>query len=141
MRNKFTSLVAACWFAVGAISVTQAEVVIIVNPGFAGSSISKADFVNLYMGRATSFPGGGKATPLELGEGAVRDSMLSTYLGKTSDQMSQIWSRLVFSGNAKPLEKMDSDKAMVARVAADASAIGYVDANSVDSSVKVISVQ
>lgn len=67
--------------------------------------------------------------------------MLQELLEKTDSEVANIWSKLVFSGNAKSLERVADEKAMLQRVASDPSAIGYVDAKSVDDSVKVLTVK
>jgi ABC-type phosphate transport system substrate-binding protein len=64
--------------------------------------------------------------------------MLSQLLEKTESEVANIWSKLVFSGNAKSLPRVADEKAMLARVAGDPNAIGYVDSKSVNSSVKVL---
>lgn len=126
----------------GACAVTaQADVAVIVHPSFPGSSLSKADFARLYLGRTTTFPNGKQASALDLAPGPVRDEMLSTLLDKTDSEMAHIWSRLVFSGNAKSLTRAADSKDMLERIASDPNAIGYVDAKSVNASVKVLTVQ
>jgi len=119
----------------------SAEVAVIVHPSFPGSSLSKADFANLYLGRTRNFPDGSSATPLDLAGGPARDAMLRGLLEKTEEQFVHIWSRLVFSGNSKSMQKLADEKTMVERVANDRTAIGYVDASAVNSSVKVLTIK
>lgn len=119
----------------------HADIAVIVHPSFPGDSLSKSDFARLYLGRTNTFPNGKPANAIELAPGAVRAQMLSQLLDKTDAEVAHIWSKLVFSGNAKSLERAGDEKAMLARVAGDPSAIGYVDAKSVDGSVKVLTVQ
>lgn len=119
----------------------SAEIAVIVHPSFPASSLSKSDFANLYLGRTKSFPDGSSATPLDLAGGPARNQMLSGLLEKTEEQFAHIWSRLVFSGNSKSLQRVDGDKAMIDRVANDRTAIGYVDASAVDGSVKVLAIK
>jgi hypothetical protein len=142
MRTKKTSLLMASVLAFCAYAApTNADVAVIVHPSFPGGSLSKADFARLYLGRGNTFPSGKQAKPIELASGPVRDEMLTKLLEKTDAQFVHIWSRLVFSGNAKSLDKVADDNAMLARVASDPSAIGYVDSKSVTSSVKVLTVE
>ncbi len=62
----------------------------------------------------------------------------STVLEKTEDQMRAYWSRMVFSGQQSPPPSLADDQAVKLHVAADPSAIGYVQSSTVDDSVKVI---
>jgi len=52
--------------------------------------------------------------------------------------MKAYWSRLVFTGKGKPPMSVGSASEMLSAVAADSSAIGYVDASQVNDSVKVV---
>lgn len=123
------------------VPALSAEIAVIVHPSFPGTTLSKADFANLYLGRTRNFPNGSSATPLDLAAGPARDAMLSGLLEKTEEQFVHIWSRLVFSGNSKSMQKLADDKTMIERVANDRTAIGYVDASSVNSSVKVLTIK
>ena len=49
-----------------------------------------------------------------------------------------MWSRLVFSGRALPPKELGSDADVVKAVAADPSAVGYVDSSAVNSSVRAV---
>jgi ABC-type phosphate transport system substrate-binding protein len=49
-----------------------------------------------------------------------------------------IWSKLVFTGKAKPPTQLATSAEVVKAVAADPEAVGYVDRAAVDSSVKVV---
>jgi ABC-type phosphate transport system substrate-binding protein len=48
---------------------------------------------------------------------------------------------MAFTGNGTPPDEVGDDAEMLKRVAGDPTAIGYVDAKSVNSSVKVLKVQ
>lgn len=141
MTHKY-AVVAGIGLLLASLSApVLAELAVIVHPSFAGSSLAKAEFANLYLGRTTKFPDGSRATPLDVSASKAKSEMLSDLLGKTEEQFVHIWARLVFSGNANSLERVADDKAMVDRVAGDPSAIGYVDASAVNNSVKVLSVK
>ena len=142
MRATNIPVLSACLLLLGICAASaNADIAIVVHPSFQGTSLSKSDFASLYLGRSSTFPSGNQATPIDQPSGPVRDQMLSQLLDKTDAQMAHIWSRLVFSGNAKSLPKVADDKAMLERVAKDPSAIGYVDASSVNSSVKVLAIK
>ncbi len=119
-------------------AVATAEVAVVVHPSNA-ASLDQAEISRLFTGRGTTFSNGSKATPLNLAESAAaRAEFDSKVLGKSSSQMKAYWSKLVFTGKGTPPKELASDADVKAAVAADASAIGYIDAASVDASVKVI---
>ncbi len=119
-------------------AVATAEVAVVVHPSNA-ASLDQAEISRLFTGRGTTFSSGSKATPLNLAESApARAEFDSKVLGKSSSQMKAYWSKLVFTGKGTPPKELASDADVKAAVAADASAIGYIDAASVDASVKVV---
>ena len=116
----------------------QEDIAVIVNP--ANANVVSADDLNrLFLGRASSFADGSKATPLNLSEGQVaRDEFDSKVLNRSSAQLKAYWSKLVFTGKGTPPKEMADDAAVKAAVAADPNAIGYISSGSVDGTVKVV---
>ncbi|HSG51517.1 MAG TPA: phosphate ABC transporter substrate-binding protein [Rheinheimera sp.] len=116
----------------------KAEIAVVVNPGNA-NAVSADDLNRLFLGRASSFADGAKATPLNLAEGqAAREEFDNKVLNRSSSQLKAYWSKLVFTGKGTPPKELADDAAVKAAVAADASAIGYISSSSVDGSVKVV---
>jgi len=119
-------------------SSAMAEVAVIVHPSNS-ATVDQAEITRLFTGRGTTFSSGSKATPLNLAESvAARGEFDSKVLSKSSSQMKAYWSKLVFTGKGTPPKELNSDAEMKAAVAADANAIGYIDAAAVDGSVKVL---
>ncbi|MEZ5435291.1 MAG: hypothetical protein R3E67_01295 [Pseudomonadales bacterium] len=52
--------------------------------------------------------------------------------------LNAYWSRMVFSGQGQPPKKVADDAAVLALVRANPNLIGYVDAVSLNNSVKVL---
>ena len=116
----------------------QAEISVIVNPANA-NAVSEDDLSRLFLGRASSFADGSKATPLNLVEGqASREEFDNKVLNRSSSQLKAYWSKLVFTGKGTPPKELADDAAVKAAVAADATAIGYISSGSADASVKVV---
>ena len=116
----------------------QADIAVVVNPANA-NVVSADDVSRLFLGRSASFADGSKATPLNLAEGqAARAEFDSKVLNRSAAQLKAYWSKLVFTGKGTPPKELADDAAVKAAVAADSSAIGYIDSSSVDSSVKVV---
>lgn len=115
-----------------------AEIAVIVHPSN-NATLDQAEITRLFTGRGAAFSTGTKATPLNLADSApARAEFDSKVLGKSSSQMKAYWSKLVFTGKGTPPKELGSVADVKAAVAADASAIGYVDAASVDATVKVV---
>lgn len=109
-----------------------AEVAIIVNPG-AAKSPSQAEVANIFLVKDKSLSGIDQKD-----WNPIKDKFYSTITNKNEAQLKSYWSGLVFTGKGQPLLSVADDAAVVAKVANDAGAIGYVDSTAVDDSVKVL---
>ena len=118
----------------------MAELVVIVHPSN-GDAINAKNVQRIFLGKEKKFPGGVKASPInQVSSAAARDQFDSNILGRSTTQVSAYWSKLVFTGKGIPPKEVDNDAAVVAAVAADASAIGYVDSSAVTGDVKALSI-
>jgi ABC-type phosphate transport system substrate-binding protein len=116
-----------------------AGMVVIVSAKSTVKTMQKADVSALYLGKTSSLPGGGSAKLYDLAEANPgRDKFYAAATGKSGSQVKSLWSRLVFSGRVLPPHELPSDAAVVKAVAADPSAVGYVDSSALDGSVKPV---
>lgn len=115
-----------------------AEIAVIVNPGNS-SNLDTESINRIFLGKTKSFPNGQSVTPVNQKENSsVRNEFDNKVLEKSPSQMKAYWSKLIFTGKGTPPEEVGDDAAMKAKVASDASAIGYIDASAVDATVKVV---
>lgn len=112
--------------------LAQAEVAVIVNPG-AAKAPSQAEVANIFLGKDKSFKGVDQA-----GWNATKDKFYTSVTNKNESQLKSYWSTLVFTGKGQPLPSVAGDAEVLARVAAEADAIGYIDAGAVSDAVKVL---
>lgn len=117
---------------------TFADVAVIVNSSNS-TTLSDNDISRLFLGKLKKFSNGEKVILANLKFGnATRNEFEKKVLKKSSSQVKAYWSKLMFSGKGKPPKELGSDKDVLALVAGNPGAIAYVDAASVDGSVKVI---
>lgn len=110
----------------------MADVSVIVSSG-SSASPDKDQVANLFLGKDKSL------TAYDLAEwDAAKDGFYADVVSRNESQMKAYWSSLVFTGKGKPLPTVDSQAAMVEKVASDPSAIGYVSSEAVTDSVKVL---
>jgi len=115
-----------------------ADVAVIVNPNNS-DTLDKDTISRLFLNKAKAFPNGTKSVPYALSEGnAIADEFNGKVLNKTAAQLTAFWSKLVFTGKGQPPKALSNDAEVIAAVAEDAEAIGYVDASSVNDSVRVV---
>jgi ABC-type phosphate transport system substrate-binding protein len=114
-------------------SAAHADVAVIVSSKSTAGAMSADEVSQIYLGKSTSMK------PIDIaGKSPVRSQFYSKVTGKDEAQIKAIWSKLVFTGKATPPKAFGSDADVVQAVAADPSAIGYVDKSSIGPSVKVI---
>ncbi len=130
MKASTRILGAAALF--GLASLAQAEVAVIVNPG-AAKAPSQSEVANIFLGKDKSMKG------VDLKDWtATKEHFYAVVTSKNESQLKSYWSGLVFTGKGQPMTSVADDAAVVAKVAAEAEAIGYVDSASVTDSVKVL---
>ncbi|MEB2325548.1 MAG: phosphate ABC transporter substrate-binding protein [Pseudomonas sp.] len=130
MKASLRNLTAAA--LLGAVSLAQAEVAVIVNSA-AAKTPSQSDVANIFLGKDKSMKGVDQA-----GWNPVKEAFYAGVTSKNESQLKSYWSGLIFTGKGQPLPSVADDAAVVAKVGAEADAIGYVDSAAVNGSVKVL---
>lgn len=117
----------------------NAEMVVIVNPKNPAVSMTAAQVAALYLGNATTFPGGGAVALSDQPESTgIRGDFYQKATGRSVAQVKATWARITFTGRGTPPKELKTDADVKAFVAADLKAIGYVDASAVDASVRAV---
>lgn len=138
MKNHLMMLFLACvaWLLP---CVARADLVVVVSADSGITKLSREEVINIFMGRYRRLPGGATAMPLDIGGDTLeREAFYRRLVGKSLPEINAYWARLVFSGRTTPPEEMFSQREVLARVARDPVAIGYVDRASLNSKVKVV---
>lgn len=126
-----TRALSAC-VLLAAATVAQAEVAVIVNAA-ATAAPSQSDVANIFLGKDKSLKGVDQKD-----WNPTKDKFYSAVASKNESQLKSYWSGLVFTGKGQPLPSVADDAAVVAKVGAEADAIGYVDKAAVNDKVKVL---
>ncbi|REL30902.1 substrate-binding domain-containing protein [Thalassotalea euphylliae] len=118
--------------------VASAEVAVIVNPANA-NSISDNDISRAFLGKLKTFADGQSIKAVNSkANSAARVEFEKLVLKKSAAQVKAYWSKRLFTGKGKPLQELGSDADVLSFVASTPNAIGYVDAASVNGTVKVV---
>ncbi|WP_409262242.1 phosphate ABC transporter substrate-binding protein [Pseudomonas putida] len=115
-----------------ASTLASAEVAVIMNAG-ASAAPSQAEVANIFLGKDTSLKGLDQK-----GWNPTKERFYSALTNKNESQLKSYWSGLVFTGKGQPLQSVDDDAAVIAKVGSEANAIGYVDTSAVNDKVKVL---
>lgn len=115
-----------------------ADVAIIVNK--ANSNPVDSQFASkAFLGSATRWPSRKPVKVLELPEeNQATLQLYSKLLHKTPAAVRDIWAASYFTGKALPPKQVANDAEMKKIVAAEQNAIGFIDAGSVDDTVKAV---
>jgi len=138
---RLKPLALICWLALlcGWMGGARAEVVIVVAAGCPVNHLTSEQVAKIYLGKMTVFPGGGEAIPLDQKDDSpARSEFYRKVVKKSPAQLSAYWARLIFAGDGQPPQQMEGDLAIRKAVAGSVKAIGYIERNEVDRSVKII---
>lgn len=131
--RKLTVIFCLAMFA----STAFADVVVVVHPSN-DSALDGKKVKRIFLGKEKKFTNGSGVTPINQTDNGIRDNFDSTVLGRSSSQVAAYWSKLVFTGKGIPPKEVGGDAEVIAAVAADPSAIGYVDSSAVTGDVKAV---
>lgn len=120
-------------------TVCKAEWAVVVNPAVEINSLEKSEVARIFMKKSKTLPNGEEVIPLSQASRAdVNEAFFAKISGQNKMQRDAYWARLMFTGKGRPPEDAKSNEVMKQRIAEDKRYIGYVDAASVDSTVKVV---
>lgn len=140
IRGLRESLLAIALCAMTATAVARAEpLVVIVNPASGIDSMTRNEVASVFMARDRKLAPGFTALPLDVaGDSQERKQFYASLVGKTVPQVNAYWARLLFTGRATPPQQVDKAVDVLATVAENKSAIGYVPKSQADARVKVV---
>jgi ABC-type phosphate transport system substrate-binding protein len=94
---------------------------------------------DIFLGKTSRFPNGALALPIDQAEGsAVREEFYAKMAGRSAAQMKAYWSKIIFTGRGQPPQEAANSVEMKKRLIENPAAIGYIEKNLVDSSVRVV---
>jgi ABC-type phosphate transport system substrate-binding protein len=116
-----------------------AGIVVIVNPASGIDHLTRAEVIDIFLGRYRKLPSGRAALPIDVAESSAERARFYRLLVKKSPaDMSSYWARLVFSGQTSPPFQVSDTRTAVELVQSNPNAIAYVDRASVSAGVKVV---
>jgi ABC-type phosphate transport system substrate-binding protein len=133
--------VAALALALAAPAAAEEPFKVVANLEVSAESLSRAQLSDLFLKRASAFPGGGPAAPVDLAEDSKTFEEFSKEVhGKPGSLVRAFWKKVAASGRDSPPPVRHSDDEVLAFVRTTRGAIGYVSATAPTSGVKIIRV-
>lgn len=122
-----------------ASTMAVADVVVVVSAKSTVAALTKTQLEDIFLGRVSHFPNGQRAVPIDQTDGsAAREQFYTKLAGRTPAQMKAYWSKIIFTGRGQPPTEVSDGAELKKRLAANAEAIGYIDASLIDDSVRVV---
>lgn len=106
----------------------HADIAVIVHAANPVQSLTTRQVAELYLGRTRTFDSGQYAVVIDRErEDPLRSRFFKDISGMSIGQVTAFWSRLQFTGQVQPPQRLDGDTAVLDFVRHHPSAIGYVD--------------
>jgi hypothetical protein len=116
-----------------------AELVVVASPKSGVEHLSKQEVIFLFMGRWRLLPSGIQAAPIDQAiDSPERADFYRRLVNKEPSEIKAYWSRLVFSGGARPPYAMENREELLRLIGNNPGAIGYLDRSQVDSRLRIV---
>lgn len=114
------------------------EIVVVANKNNPLAALNKQQIIDIFMGRTKFYSSGDRIVLLDQEiTSSARKSFYQNLVNKTLNEINSYRARLLFSGRFA-LPKEVSDDEMIKRLEKDPNAIGYIDADKINDSLKVL---
>jgi ABC-type phosphate transport system substrate-binding protein len=134
---KLNKYILIAFILLGA-AAAQAQVAVIANKSVSESSISAGKLNDIYSLRLKTWNNGKEIVPVTLKSDNETSQKFFGSLGKPMMEMKKLWMKIQLTGEGQPPTGVGSDDDMIAKVASTPGAIGFVSADKVNGSVKVL---
>ncbi|MCW8109514.1 hypothetical protein OPS25_13470 [Alteromonas ponticola] len=119
--------------------VHSSELVVVVHKDNPTEHLTRSQLIDLYMGKYVAFPDGSKAQPLDIdNDETTKEQFYQALVGMPLNRVNAYWSRVKFSGRARPPVVQQDQQAVLAYIESTGSAIAYIHKNNLTDKVKVV---
>jgi ABC-type phosphate transport system substrate-binding protein len=120
----------------------EVQVRVIVNAKNPATKLSKEFVTDAFLKKRTRWSGDSIIHPVDLPQShSTRAKFSRAVLGRDVGAVRRYWAQLVFSGRGVPPPEVTDEDAVIAYVAKNAGAIGYVSATATLSGVKTVPIE
>lgn len=119
-----------------------ADVVAVVSAENPATVLSKNQVMDIFLGKTSRFPDGSQAVPVDQVEGAAaRDAFYTRFAGKSPAQLKAHWSKIIFTGRGQPPREVANSGEVRKFIVDNPNAIGYIEQDMVNGSVRAVLTQ
>jgi ABC-type phosphate transport system substrate-binding protein len=120
--------------------VSAASQVLIANKDVSADSLSREEISLIFLGETNRWQDGKPITIVIQEQGTTHRLFLRDILSRTPTQYTNYWRKQIFNGKAVAPITVANMQEVIEFVATHSGAVGYVSDESVDNSVKVITI-
>lgn len=124
--------------AIALAGTAAAEIVVVTGGHGSIVTLTREEAEQLYLGRLSALRDGTSVKLLDLPSGPVRNAFYAALVGKNAAQTRAYWSRMVFTGRARPPIEVADVEQMRAQLRSDPVFIGYLPAAEVSADLRVL---
>ncbi|MFQ3171415.1 MAG: ABC-type phosphate transport system substrate-binding protein [Oleispira sp.] len=118
---------------------SQSDVVVVVNIDNPINQLTKSQVIDLFMGKYIAFPNGMKASTVDMSDASnIKKIFYQQLVGMSLARVNSFWSRIKFTGRAKPPLKQPNEDAVVSFIALKKDAIAYISRSKINTNLKVV---
>lgn len=140
--NKSLLMVAFGFLLTLMTSAAIADVVAVVSSKSGLTTLSKSQIADIFFGKLARLADGVQPVPIDQAEGsAARNEFYLKIADKSAVQMKTYWSKIIFTGRGQPPPMVRDSAEMKKRISENIAAIGYIESNMLDDTVRVLHIQ
>ncbi len=138
--QKYLKLFAViCLISLPTTSVIAGEIAVIANKNLNLSSLTIKQVKKLWLGKTKKVADSGNLVPVDIDPSSPNyAAFYKKVANKNPSQIKLYWSKQMFSGKNFPAKRLSDDQSILEWVSSNENAIGYISAENVNDSVKVL---
>lgn len=121
--------------------MVSAETLIICHPGVQETTIPQNTVRKIFLGKTTRWGDHSKIHIAVLKDRDAHALFLKRYIRRTPSQWRGYWKKMVFTGKGIMPKSFDATGDSLTYIAATPGAIGYIDADLLNDTVKVLNIK
>jgi ABC-type phosphate transport system substrate-binding protein len=142
MKKLKTNMLTMCSVAALCLSAyasaANAETLVVVGANSPIQSLDAKTAKKFWMGKKKRLNGQKIAIVDQNNGSSAQAEFYRLVLGKNTSEMKAYWAKLVFTGSTFPPRKLENDAQIKDWVAKNPNSMGYIDAGSLDDTVRVL---
>lgn len=116
-----------------------AKLVVVVSKNNGVNELSKEQVVNIYMGRYSDVANKNSLVPVDYPENtSTKSAFYQALVGQSEKRIKSYWSRLLFSGRARPPISMKNAAEIAKKMQTNSSLIAYLPKEELTEEMKIV---